>query len=337
MEWKQRRLLGCMAAIGFLVLIFDSRLALEGARSGVELCLQTVIPSLFPFFVLSMMLTNSRNSRLSYPVQLLTRILGIPPAASSVLIPAVMGGYPVGAKCVADLYHGRQIGRGEAERMLSFCSNAGPSFLFGMVSGFFPERHMIWMFWLIHVFSAVLTALAIPAGRMDHHASQENKQTETQSIMLSAAKAMCFVCCWVILFRAIIFFLKRWCLFMLPPWAQVLLMGSLELTNGCCELLTVPEVELRFILCSCMLAFGGICVLFQTASVTKGLSLKPYVKGKLMQTGFSFLFSSAILTGHGLALLGVVPILVLILRKIQKSIEIPGFFLYNKNRTIPEA
>ena len=48
---KQRCLLGIMAAVGMLVLIFDSALALEAARAGVELCLETVIPSLFPFFV----------------------------------------------------------------------------------------------------------------------------------------------------------------------------------------------------------------------------------------------------------------------------------------------
>ena len=33
----------------------------------------------------------------------------------------------------------------QAERLLSFCSNAGPAFLFGMLSGFFPEKKTLWM------------------------------------------------------------------------------------------------------------------------------------------------------------------------------------------------
>ncbi len=334
---KQRCLLGIMAAVGMLVLIFDSALALEAARAGVELCLETVIPSLFPFFVLSMILTNSWSSCFSYPMQVLTGILGIPSCAASVLIPAFFGGYPVGAKCIGDFYSRKDISKREAERLLSFCSNAGPSFLFGMVSGFFPDRKMVWMLWGIHIFSAVLTAMTIPAEKTDWQEQKKIDNTETQSFLQAAAKAMCLVCCWVILFRILILFLKKWFFFLFPVWLQVLLMGILELTNGCCELLSIPDVDLRFVLCSCMLAFGGICVLFQTASVTKGLSLGAYVKGKLIQTGFSLLISCAITAGRGVFLAGVLPILIMILRKIQKSMEIPGFFLYNEGKTIPEA
>ena len=42
-----------------LALILDGRTAIDGARQGIELCLRTVIPSLFPFFVLSILLTSS--------------------------------------------------------------------------------------------------------------------------------------------------------------------------------------------------------------------------------------------------------------------------------------
>lgn len=317
MERKQSRLQGTMAAIGFLVLIFDSRLALEGARSGIELCIKSVIPALFPFFVLSMILTNSLQGKRSYPVQWFSKFLGIPTAAESILIPSVLGGYPIGAKCVGDLYQRKQISRKEAQRLLAFSSNAGPSFLFGMVSVFFPERKTIWMLWFIHIFSAAMTATAIPVAKTEEHTLQPVKTNRNTSIILSAAKAMCCVCCWVVLFRILIRVLEVWILWTLPEWAQTLLMGILELTNGCCELLRITDVKLRFILCSCMLAFGGICVLLQTVSVTQGLSIGCYVKGKLMQTLFSFLLSCAIVSEHGFMIAVWIPILIYILRKIQ--------------------
>ena len=53
MERKKTGLQGAMAGVGLLILILDSSLALEGARTGMDLCIRTVIPSLFPFFVLS--------------------------------------------------------------------------------------------------------------------------------------------------------------------------------------------------------------------------------------------------------------------------------------------
>lgn len=313
-----------MAAAGLLVLILDSRLAVESAREGMELCIRTVIPSLFPFFVLSMVLTNSLGDWVSPPVRACGNCLGIPEAAVSVLFPAVLGGYPVGAKCVGELYQNRRISGEEAQRLLAFCSNAGPSFLFGMVSGFFPEQKMVWMLWLIHLFSAFLTAMAIP-----HRKNQEiKKQTEQagaqKPVLLSAATAMLLVCCWVILFRILLGFLNDWFLWILPDWVQVLLTGMLELTNGCCELLRVADVRLRFVLCSCMLSFGGVCVLFQTASVTQGLSLGSYVQGKLLQTLHSFLLSCAVVSENWV--FGVLPLIfTMIFRKIQKSYGNPAF------------
>ena len=294
MEWK-RSLTGLAAAAGLLTMIFDSKLALEGARSGMELCTKTVIPSLFPFFILSMTFTTALGEHVSAPVQKIASFLGIPKNAASILLPSVLGGYPVGAKCIGDLYLRKMLSRKDAERLLAFCSNAGPSFLFGMVSCFFPERIMCWKLWLIHLISAVLTAVSIPGNKTADLMPKTDRQPANGTIILSAAKAMCMVCCWVILFRTMIGFLHSWILWAFPQWLRVFLIGILELTNGCCELSEVTDVNLRFILCSCMLSLGGICVAFQTASVTKGLSLTYYIKGKFLQTVFSFLLSCAVI------------------------------------------
>lgn len=98
---------------------------------------------------------------------------------------------------------------------------------------------------------------------------------------------MATVCGWVVLFRVLLAFLKRWIFWILPAAVQVAVTGILELSNGCCELLAVTDVSARFCICSGILAFGGLCVTMQTVSVTAGLSLKPYFWGKLLQTLFS--------------------------------------------------
>lgn len=322
MDRKQNRLHGILAAAGLLVLVLDSRLALEGAKSGVELCLKTVVPSLFPFFVLSMMLTDSLAGWYSPLLHKTAYILGIPQNGISVLIPAFLGGYPVGAKCIGDLYRQNQIEKQEAERLLAFCSNAGPSFLFGMVSAFFPDRKAVWLLWLIHILSAVLTALALPAGKTDTGIPPKNHQ-EQNSAILSAAKAMALVCCWVVLFRTIITFLQKWFFWMLPGQAQVFIIGILELANGCCELQRIADISLRFVLCAGMLSFGGICVLLQTVSVTPGLSVRWYIKGKLMQTAFSLLLSCSFVAGVRFTATLWIPIFMIILLKKQKNCRNP--------------
>lgn len=324
MQRKWSVLQGTGALFGILILIFDSRLALEGARTGLELCIRTVFPALFPFFVLSTILTNSLGRTNFRFLQFLSSRLRIPPNAGSILIPAFLGGYPVGAKCVGDLYHSKQISRRDAERLLTFCSNAGPAFIFGMVSGFFPEQRMVWMLWFIHIVSAVLTAAAVPAERPDSHVLQSEQSSQGIEVILTAAKAMCIVCCWVVLFRIMIAFLDRWFLWILPDWLHTLLLGCLELTNGCCGLLQIADVRLRFIICSCILAFGGICVLFQTVSVTKGLSISCYILGKWMQTVFSLLLSCTVMLDNGLVFAVCIPVFLFIFRKEQNRYSNPG-------------
>ena len=68
--------------------------------------------------------------------------------------------------------------------------------------------------------------------------------------------------------------------------------GLLELANGCCSLSSIDSVSVRFVLCSGMLAFGGVCVTMQTISVVNGLSVKYYFVGKGLQTVFSLLLAA---------------------------------------------
>lgn len=302
-----------------LVLIFDSSLALEGARYGVDLCIRTVIPSLFPFILLSMLLTReaSGTNRWLLPI---SELLGIPRSAQSLLIPAFLGGYPVGAKCIHDLYRRGQLQQNQAEHLLCFCSNAGPAFLFGMLSGFFPVKKTLWLLWLIHILSAVLTGfLFSTADTVANTPIRASEKSDKSDVLFSALKSMGLICGWVILFRILVAFLKQWFLWILPQWLIVLLTGMLELTNGCCELMQIGNIGLRFVICSCMLAYGGLCVLLQTASVTKGLSLKYYVLGKGTQACFSLLLSCAVIWKYGWALITMILLLFFFIRKIQNS------------------
>jgi hypothetical protein len=64
------------------------------------------------------------------PVRKLCRI---PAGCSCLLIPAFLGGYPAGAQAVGQTLHQGGLSRKDAERMLLFCNNPGPSFLFGVL------------------------------------------------------------------------------------------------------------------------------------------------------------------------------------------------------------
>lgn len=279
---------GIGASAGIMALILDGKTALLGAQAGIELCLKTVIPSLFPFFILSILLTSSFSGTALPILRPIGRFCGIPEGAETILISGFLGGYPAGAQCVAQAFHSGQIRKQDAERLLAFCNNAGPSFLFGMVAPMFSNWYLPWALWIIHIATALLTARMLLAEPKSATAASRTSISISDALH-SAIGVIATVCGWVILFRVLITFLDRWILWILPtPW-QVLTTGLLELSNGCCELQAIQEESLRFLICSGILAFGGICVTMQTVSVTCGLSLHLYFTGKVLQTIFSLL------------------------------------------------
>ena len=145
------------AALGMLVLILDAQTAVSGAKAGIELCLGTVIPSLFPFFVLSMLLTSSLVGRSSRFLGPLGKFCGMPAGSESLLAVGLLGGYPVGAQNISRAREAGQLSGEDARRLLGFCNNAGPAFLFGMAAAQFTEWWMGWALWGIHILSALLT------------------------------------------------------------------------------------------------------------------------------------------------------------------------------------
>lgn len=290
MKSAKNMILAFLPGLAMAVLILDAKTALAGAQSGLELCVRVVIPSLFPFLFLSVMVTGSlmgRNIPMLRPLGMLCRI---PKGAESLLAVGLLGGYPVGAQSIAQAYNEGLLTKEDARRMLGFCSNAGPSFIFGMLAGVFDSA-VLWVLWGIHILSAVLTGLLLPGGSSGVTDSRRAPAVSPSAALERSLKVMATICGWVIVFRVLLTFLQRWFLWMLPNEAEIAVSGLLELTNGCCRLQLAETEGLRFILASMLLGFGGICVGLQTVSVTKGLGTGMYFPGKLIQTGISFALS----------------------------------------------
>lgn len=314
--------MGVGASLGMLILILDGKTALSGAREGIDLCLKTVVPSLFPFFLLSSLFTNAFAGRKLSLLRPLGALCGVPEGGESLLITGFLGGYPVGAQSVAGVYRAGQLSKADAERMLAFCNNAGPAFLFGMAAALFPRKSAAFLLWLIHLLSAVFTAMLIPHGKSRAVTLSQGKSMTLAEAMGGGIRVMASVCGWVVLFRVLIAFLNRWVLWLLPLPVQVGITGLLELTNGCCALASVSGDALRFVMCSGMLAAGGLCVTMQTVSITEGLSLKFYFLGKGMQVLFSLILSVSWAVGIFLPVLIAILVFVSLLRKSQKSYSI---------------
>ena len=324
---------GLLAALGMLFLILDAKTAIAGASEGVILCMRSVIPSLFPFFLLSILLTGAMTGTRIPIMAPVARFCGIPAGGESLLLTGLLGGYPVGAQAVAQCWKAGNLSRRDAGRLLGFCSNAGPSFLFGIIGMQFSNMRTVWTLWFIHILSALAVGALLPGKSRDQVRLQPGQSPTVSDAFQRSLKITGAVCGWVILFRAVLGILSRWCLWLLPDWGQVLTAGLLELTNGCCDLSRIPAEELRFTVCTILLSLGGLCVAMQTLSVTGSLGLGLYIPGKLLQCGISFILAQLALPFLFGARFSLLPVLgagvlvigsLVILGKYEKRGSIPA-------------
>lgn len=284
------RLVGlmCMGA-----LIFDRTTAFSGAVAGIQLCLESVIPAMLPFILLSTAINGTFQDSESKLMRFMGRSLALPKELDRLLIPAFAAGYPVGADAVGEAYRKGSLSKSDAEKLLCFCNNAGPAFIFGMAARQFEEKWAAPLIFAIQFITVLFFARhcsVSAAGQMSH-----GHQCSITDAAQHTVHALTKICIWIVVFQIILAFLQKCCLTNLPVFFQTAITGFLELSSGCLMLHLVRDLKLRMILCCIMLSFGGICVLLQTKAVAEDLDLRKYVLAKLLQSITSGVLCAVIL------------------------------------------
>ena len=273
-------------------------------RDGISLCLASVIPALFPFFVAAQLLTALGAAevlgRAAGP--LFRRLFGINGAGAAAFLLGLLGGYPVGAKAAGSLVRQGLLSPEDGARLLTFCNNAGPAFILGIVGGgvFHSPRAGVWLY-LLHAASATAVGLLLcraggrkpPTVPRTAPAVPVKKPTASLAAAFieavqSGVRAMAGVCGFVIFFLVLLRLAEE-ALGSLPPLAA----GLLELTNG---ILRLTPDRRGFITAAGLLGWGGLSVHGQTAAVLggSGVSLRRYLPAKALQGALSAVLAAAV-------------------------------------------
>ena len=116
-------------------LVVFSSSNLYAAKTGLKLWGNNVVPSLFPFFIATNLLSHTNVINLiSQKCNCVMRpLFNVPGESAYAFILGLISGYPVGAKIVTDLRNRNLCTKDEGERMLCFTNNSGPLFIIGTV------------------------------------------------------------------------------------------------------------------------------------------------------------------------------------------------------------
>lgn len=313
-----------LTSILFIFLLLTN--PVESSRlvmSGLTTWCTKMIPSLFPFMVLSGLLLRTglshRLSKILYPV--LGTLFRLSPDCIYVIFMGFLCGFPMGANIIAESLSFKRITTREASLLLSFCNNIGPVYFISFVSILCPY-YPLWLTLSIMYLVPLCYGLILRHTRYrdipyyqkichktthnltKHHitvhcptapvtnysygrALQDSLQKSITSILYLGGYMIIFTVLQLPFYNSY---------YQLPePFIHVL-KGLLEISSGITALQPYPE--LYMIVYSLLLPFCGLCCLYQTYAMIKDtpLSLLSYLKHKIAQTLCTIIIYSVIIS-----------------------------------------
>ncbi len=281
-----KRILSTIAALGLLLLLLCSASqAAELTRQALHLCAVSVLPALFPLMVASSLLVSlgcaSAAGRLLSPA--MERLFGCSGSGGTALLLGLLGGYPLGARTIAALLRSGEIDHPEAQRLLTFCNNAGPAFIISMVGSLFGSAKIGLSLYLIHVTAALLSGMIlcrkVPRQRSISVPVTATEKSFSSALVesISSAGLTCIqLCSFITFFQVVLQLVSN-----STHISQPLALGFIEMTCGVVRLGPAPG---DFIAAAALLGWGGCSVHCQTAAVLAdtGLAMAPYLRAKLL-------------------------------------------------------
>lgn len=308
--------------IGFtFCLLLFSKSNLPAIKSGLSLWANSVVPSLFPFFVATELLMHTGivyqlGNLLNRYMKPLFNIRG---EGAFAFIMGIISGYPVGAKIAANFRKNGILTKEECERLLSFTNNSGPLFIIGTVGILmFRNTSIGIMLFITHLLASISVGIIFrfwktkEASTLEINSNSSYKTTTKRvtfsnlgevlaESITSSISTIFLIGGFVVIFSSVISILKAsgalnilsslfsplfHTLNIDTSFIAPLFSGFLEITNGINTISSIAckKLSINIIFTAFLLGFGGISVLLQVLSITSktDLSIKPYLYGKLL-------------------------------------------------------
>lgn len=295
-----RAIFGVLSLFSMLLMLRNSAIAIEYMKNGMGLCVKTVIPSLFPFMVISELLVSfGVGERMAKLLKRPMSLFHVSGTGSSAVILGALCGFPVGARTAVGLYDRGQITKKECEHLLTFSNNPSSAFIISSVGVSLYSDHKLGMILLC----VTLTSSLLVGYIMKYHIySKEERTVRRDDIrevtssctgigiftgaITSSAMAMLNVCAYVIFFASLIGALGN----MLSSIGageelRAFLYTIFEMSSGVSGSSALTNVAEGLVMTAFALGWSGISVHCQIVSMCDGrsLDLKPYFISKALQ------------------------------------------------------
>ena len=300
-KYSPSELATCFLGVFLLALMIrNSDVAAKYIKDGLSVCAATLIPSLFPFMVISDLFVSSGGANtlgrlLAAPMK---GLFGVSGAGAVAVALGALCGFPIGARCAVSLFDAGEITKAECERLIAISSSPSSAFLISAVGvALFGSRDFGRALYAATLISSLAVGVVFnliskikkepqkPLVSPVYTAPQKRFGMASLSDAISAsADAMLKICAFVVFFTAftgtLCEMLDAWAL---PSTLRAIICSIVELTGGVRESAKLSHAALGATVAAFGAGWSGISVHLQISAICKNrsLSLRPYLLSKL--------------------------------------------------------
>lgn len=261
-----------VTAAAILIMIYP-REAADSTVNSINVCLSSVIPSMFAFMVITSYIQSSGLYSIIFrPVMpLMRKLIKADEGIVSVFLLSLFGGYPIGVKLLKEMIAQNKNFPAivaTCSSAASFCYCISPSFALIMIgNGVFGSIQAGAVIYLSNAAACMITAAVVSRTCSLRTGDATDKGNgDLIGAVNSASRALFTVCTVILAFNVALA-----CINALLEGAgielPVLVNGTLEISN----LLGIKHPDVSVIpVVSAISSMGGVCVLMQCGAIVKG-------------------------------------------------------------------
>lgn len=271
-----------------LRLIMDNELVQIGAKRGLMLWYEQLLPILLPFLLISSLFTLqvTRYTTKNKIYQSQSICIG------TIILLGILCGCPIGAKTTASFYQNGQITRKNALLFLPLCNNISPMFLAGYITTtilnqsihFFTAFTLIYLPYLIYLIIAFCITSIIPIHSPAPIVKYSSTSDTSDDLIMNSIVQITYIGFYVMICSVVIEFINTYAPFRI--FVKYMLSCLTEITIGTSLLHNYTDICIKtktaYILA--FTSFGGLSALLQTHKMLQQtkLSIVYYILIKII-------------------------------------------------------
>ncbi|MCI7241286.1 MAG: hypothetical protein MR550_01910 [Bacilli bacterium] len=306
MKTKYKNIIIIICSLFFLVnLIIYRNLVFDTVGFSLNIWITSLLPALFPFFIVSDILINYdvikyfpkviRNS--------IKYLFNVSDNGLVIILLSMLSGFPSNARNIKNMYLDKKITKEEGEHLLYFTHFSNPMFILGTIPLILNSNKISKYILISHYLANIILGICLRKYNRVNDSNNSNYKEDKHNFGLvlttSIRKSLDSVLS--ILGTLTVFLIMSTLLinfFNLDNTSSLLIKSILELTSGLKELGSYNLLDkYLLIISSCILSFGGLSVHMQVINelVDTDISYKNYFIGRILQVvlslGISYLIS----------------------------------------------